>query len=130
MARTDVIIAKAHNKSAKREKEVLDEIAKMKRKGEKITFYGVQKRTGAAKSFLYRNKAIRDAIEASRASPTSRSPSSKDVLIKCQQSRITDLEKENKRLKAETSVSYKTKYDALLEENEALRKQLRTAYKW
>ena len=45
----------AKRKSIKRQKEVLDVIASMIKNGEKVTFYSVQKKTGASKSYLYNN---------------------------------------------------------------------------
>ena len=128
MAKTDVIVAKAQKRSEHRKAEVLTVIAKMRRQGKKVTFYSVQKTTGASKSYFYGNAEIRSAIESARASPCQRTPSNKDALIKFQKARIEALEQENKHLKAGASESYKAKYEALLTETESLRKQLRTAY--
>lgn len=126
MAKTDKIVAKAKEKSESREHEVLLAIRRMQRTGQKITFYSVMKETGASKSYLYTNKTIRSAIEDARGALSNRSPSSKDAIIRMQTDRIKELELEINRFSKEVSIE---KYQALLAENEELRKQLKVAYK-
>lgn len=60
------IVAMAKEKAARREAEVLEVISEMVANGEKVTFYKVQKVTGAARSYLYGNENIRKLIEEAR----------------------------------------------------------------
>lgn len=128
MAKSDAMVAHAKERGETRQKEVLDAIKQMKKRGDKITFYSVQKVTGAAKSYLYSNAAIRKAIEDERSARVDRSAVSKDALIKIQSEKIKSLEKEIMDLKKGNSESYKTRYERLLQEYEDLKLQLRTAY--
>ena len=128
MAKSDAMVAKAKERGENRQKEVLQEIRQMKKRGDKITFYSVQKTTGAAKSYLYSNDVVRKAIEEARSNRVERSAVSKDALIKIQAEKIKSLEQEIKDLKKDNTESYKARYERLLEENETLKLQLRTAY--
>ena len=128
MGKTDVIVAKAHAKSEKRQSEVLSTIEKMRRRGEKITFYSVQKATNASKSYLYRNEEIRTAIENARSSAVPRTTNDKSALIKLQADRIKALEKEIANLRAANSETLKEKNDLLRLEVNTLREQLKAAY--
>lgn len=117
----DKVVELAKQKSEQREKEVLTAIKKMKENNEKISFYGVQKRTGASRSFLYGNETLRAKIEAERAVGEGRkkTDNSKDVIIKT-------LKMEIERLKSESK--YKEMYDELLEEYNVVREKLDAMY--
>ena len=122
----------AKEKSAKRQQEVIKAIKLMKKNGEKISFYSVQKRTGASKSYLYTNeeisKLIQEAREEEIVSP--RSKESQETIIKALNMKIKKLEAEVKSLKTENNDSYKTKYEKLLEENKQLKEQLKNSYEY
>ncbi|EDT27864.1 transposase [Clostridium perfringens] len=120
----------AKEKSIKRQKEVLDIISLMIKNGEKVTFYSVQKKTGASKSYLYNNLKIKSVIQQEREEKivNSRTDKSKDAIIKALKMTIKNLEKEIKELKSVNEDSYKLKYEKVLIENKELKKQLKNAY--
>lgn len=122
----------AKRKSIKRQKEVLDVIASMIKNGEKVTFYSVQKKTGASKSYLYNNEKIKEAIKQEREEKTAntRTNESKDAIIKVLKMTIKNLEKEIKELKGNNSDSYKLKYEKVVNENKQLKEQLKNAYNY
>lgn len=130
--KTDACVEVVKAKSAKREAEVLAAINEMKEAGEKVTFYSVQKRTGASKSFLYKNETISKAIKESRSSVpgTARSEESKDAIIAALRLSIKHLQSKVRTLEAERGESYKSKYEKLLAENKELKEQLKSAYKY
>lgn len=130
--KTEKITAIAKEKATKRETEVLKAVADMVARGETITFYKVQKETGAAKSYLYSNGRIRAAIEDGRNCTSSygRKDDSKDAIIKVLRLQIDRLQKEIVLLSGQLDDSYKTKYEKLLAENRQLKLQLKTAYKY
>ncbi len=104
----------------------------MREAGEKITFYSVQKRTGASKSFLYKNDAISSAVKESRscAPGAARSAGSKDAIIAALRLKVKQLQSKVRELETERGESYKCKYEKLLAENNALKEQLKNAYKY
>lgn len=122
----------AKEKSAKRQQEVISAIKLMKKNGEKISFYSVQKRTGASKSYLYTNEEISKLIQEAREEEivSSRSKESQETIIKALNMKIKKLEAEVKSLKAENNDSYKAKYEKLLEENKQLKEQLKNSYEY
>ena len=122
----------AKRKSIKRQKEVLDVIASMIKNGEKVTFYSVQKKTGASKSYLYNNEKIKEAIKQEREEKTAntRTNESKDAIIKVLKMTIKNLEKEIKELKGNNSDSYKLKYEKVVNETKQLKEQLKNAYNY
>lgn len=132
-SKTEKIVDLAKQKAETRQKEILKEIDRMQKAGEKVTFYSVMKKTGAAKSYLYNNEAIRVKITQVREDQRVLSPrteQSKDTVIKLQKAKITELEKEIRTLKGENTDSFKAKYERLLEENRSLKEQLKTAYEY
>lgn len=131
-AKSEKIAAMSKDKSAKRVAEVLKSISDMVASGEKVTFYSVQKATGAAKSFLYSNEQVRTAIEEARASSSGRgrSDESKDAVIKALRLQNERLQKELAAVKAQAGDSYKAKYERVLAENQELKQQLKIAYKY
>ncbi len=131
-AKSEKIAAMSKDKSAKREAEVLKIISEMTSRGEKVTFYSVQKAAGASKSYLYGNKKIRSVIEQARdaSSGRGRSDDSKDAVIKTLRLQVERLQKELASEKLKKSDSYQAKYEKLLHENQELKQQLKTAYKY
>lgn len=129
--KTETIRALAKKKAENRQNEVIAEIKKMAKKKETITFYSVSKKTGAAKSFLYGNETISQLIKHYRDNKdTNQTEESKDVIIQALKKRIDELERDNRRLSQNQADSYKEKYEKLLKENQELRLQLRSAYKY
>ena len=63
---TDAIVKMAKEKSQRKYNTVMDEIDKMIEEGVPITFYKVEKRTGASKGFLYNNEEISKRIKSLR----------------------------------------------------------------
>lgn len=122
----------AKKKSVNRQKEVLDAIESMIKNGEKVTFYSVQKKTGASKSYLYNNDKIKMAIQQEREEKiaNTRTNESKDAIIKALKMTIKNLEKEIKELKNTNSDSYKLKYEKVLKENKELKEQLKNSYNY
>ena len=83
-----------------RQEEILETIGQMRKTGENISFYSVAKKTGASKSYLYRNELIANTIDKYRKiHSNSRTEDSKDVLIKALQNKVLKLQEENKQLK-------------------------------
>ena len=86
-------------------------IAELKAAGEPVNFNTVHLKSGASKTFLYKNEMIRREIEAQRSSEAARAGAwhkkydrtskSKDVLIEAKDKRIAKLEEENRRLQRE-----------------------------
>lgn len=106
--REDSIVALAKQKSQNRQKEVLEVINQMRRAHEKISFYSVAQKTGASKSYLYRNEVISNKIRSYRQIHTeTRTSDSKDVIIKALQNKIVRLQEENRQLKEQLKTAYK-----------------------
>lgn len=101
----------------------------MQKKNESITFYSVQKKTGASKSFLYNNEEIAKTIKDARTVKTE--PKSKDsekIMISALRKRIRELEEELKKERSINKNSYKDKCEKLQEENRQLKEQLKKSY--
>lgn len=132
MGKTDGLAAAAKAKSERRVDEVLKTIADMKRRGDPITFSGVQKRSGAARSFLYNNEAIRKVIEDNRLGipGSKRAEESKDAIIAALRLKVKQQEARIHALERERGDSYKAKYEKLCVENKALKQQLKMAYEY
>lgn len=106
--REDVIVSLAKQKSKNRQEEILETIGQMRKAGENISFYSVAKKTGASKSYLYRNELIANTINKYRKIHSdNRTEDSKDVLIKALQNKVLKLQEENKQLKEQLKVAYK-----------------------
>lgn len=126
--KTDKITELSVNKSKKRKKEVIDSINRMTKRGDKINFYSVMKETKASKSYLYNNKEIRELIEEYRGTNVKpRSVKGNKVIIEAQQKKIKESEKAIEKLEDDNADSYKQKYEKLLQENRALKQQLRNS---
>lgn len=133
MAKSTEAMQKARREKAEEtERHVLEAIRQMKRGGEKITFYSVAKRTGSSRSYLHNNEKICSVIKNINEGAAPRSEESTAVLLKAARMKIRALEAENEALKRELEGDgmYKKKYEAVLEENRQLRKQLQTAYEY
>lgn len=98
-------------RSCTAQERVLKAIAELKAAGEPVNFNTVHLKSGASKTFLYKNEMIRREIEAQRSSEAARAGAwhkkydrtskSKDVLIEAKDKRIAKLEEENRRLQRE-----------------------------
>lgn len=128
MAKTDKIKEYAKQKSSNRQAEVLVAIKEMIKSGEKVTFYSVQKKTGASKSYLYNNEAISNAIKSVRDGGTPRSDNSNAAIVAALRTENKKLKKELAELKKANDDSYKVKYEKAKAEIEELRKQLEKSY--
>lgn len=127
--KTEKIKELAKKKSSDRQEEVLKAIRKMQKDGQKVTYYGVAKATGASKSYLYNNAVISEAIRNARdENPEPRSEKSKQSIISAQRMQIKRLQKQIDEMKAANGETYKEKYEKLLQENADLKKQLENAY--
>src|SRR5690625_3903361 len=101
------IIEHANDNSEKTRIRSEKTISEMAIKKEKINFNSVSEKANVSKSWLYKNKDIRNRIETLRGMQISelvprkqsKSPRSEEVLIKTLKSRIKALEHENKQLK-------------------------------
>ncbi len=129
MDKTSGIREHAKKKSENRQAEVLATIQKMKKNGDKISFYSVAKMTGASKNYLYHNEAIANEIKECRDNPVApRTQSSDKAIITSQKLEIKKLKARIAELEKANSESYKEKYEKLLVENKDLKKQLASAY--
>jgi Family of unknown function (DUF6262) len=72
--RIDRLTAAARRRTASAEQHAEKTIRRMLRNGERITFRGVQRRSGLSLDFLYTNTTIRARIEAARSAQTTRTP--------------------------------------------------------
>lgn len=98
-------------RSCAAQERVLKAIAALKAAGEPVNFNTVHLKSGASKTYLYKNETIRKEIEAQRSSEAARAGAwhkkydrtskAKDVLIKAKDKRIAKLEEENRRLQRE-----------------------------
>ncbi|SEL35981.1 DUF6262 family protein [Ruminococcus albus] len=128
--RTDAMIKEVKRKSLARQDEILRCINQMAAANEKITFYSVSKRTGASKSYLYKNKAISTLIRLHRSdSETQQTQESQSVIINALKIKIKQLEAEINQLRKESNNSYKKQCEKLKKENKELKLQLQTAYR-
>ena len=127
--KTERIRELAQSKSEKRQKEVLQAISAMKKNGDKVSFYGVAKATGASKSYLYKNETIAKAIrEAQTDGVAQRTEKSDKAIIASLRLEIKKLKQELQAKEAENDDSYKRKYEKAVAEIDELKKQLENAY--
>ncbi len=93
-----------------------------------ITYNAISKHSGITRKFLYNDEEISILMKklVKPDSRVKRSLDSKDVIIQAQKNKIYELEKTIRNLAKNDN--YKEKYDALLEENTKLKKQLRNSY--
>lgn len=110
---TDAIVKLAKKKSIKVRNRVEKTISEMSLKNETINFNAVSKRAQVSKSWLYKEKDIRERIETLRNqqvgkayNPPKKSPQSNDVLIRSLKDRIKELEQENVKLKKQLERAY------------------------
>ncbi|MBI6001203.1 DUF6262 family protein [Clostridium perfringens] len=122
----------AKEKSEKRKAEVIKIIKLMIKNGESVSFYSVNKKSGASKSYLYNNEEIYNLIKEARGKEVEKKKTteSKDSIINMLNLKIKKLESEIKSLKEENSDSYKLKYEKVLEENFKLKEQLKNSYNY
>lgn len=98
-------------RSDEAKQRVFNAIRELKARGEAVNFNTVHLQSGAAKSYLYKNAEIKEAIEAERSAGTARvvawhkkydrTSRSKDVVIEAKDKRISKLEEENRQLRCE-----------------------------
>ena len=98
-------------RSCTAQERVLKAIEELKTAGEPVNFNTVHLKSGASKTFLYKNEMIRKEIESQRSIEAARAGAwhkkydrtskSKDVLIEAKDKRIAKLEEENRRLQRE-----------------------------
>lgn len=98
-------------RSSSAQERVLKAIEALKAAGEPVNFNTVHLKSGASKTYLYKNETIRKEIESQRSSEAARAGAwhkkydrtskSKDVLIEAKDKRIAKLEEENRRLRRE-----------------------------
>lgn len=132
MDKTAKIKELAKEKSKQRKAEVIKVIKSMIKKGESVSFYSVNKKSGAAKSYLYNNEEIYNLILEARGKEVEKKKTakSKDSIINMLNLKIKKLESEIKLLQDENSDSYKLKYEKILEENSKLKEQLKNSYNY
>ena len=126
---TDEVVRLAQQKSAKREAEVMSAIREMKAQGDTVNFYSVAKRTGASKSYLYTNEAIRAAIEEARTVEPAKYTSSK-AIINGLKKQLKALEAENERLRSLDAAKLEQEAADLRAKVKDLETQLRSAYSY
>lgn len=122
----------AKEKSEKRKAEVIKVIKSMIKNGESVSFYSVNKKSGASKSYLYNNEEIYNLIQEARGKEVEKKKTteSKDSIINMLNLKIKKLESEIKALQDGNSDSYKLKYEKVLEENYKLKEQLKNSYNY
>lgn len=134
MANTDKIINMKKEESIRKEKFVLDIINRMALEHKEITFTTVYKEAGVSKPYVYKNDNIRNAISHYMEHPVHsvKTKDSQDVIISMQKEKIKELERQIIKMQKEFEADsiYKQKYEKVLEENKALKKQLERAYQY
>lgn len=132
MANTDKIVNLKKEESVRKEKLVLETINRMALEHREITFTTVYKEAGVSKPFVYKNSSIKNAISHYMDHPAHsvKTQDSKDVIISMQKEKIIELERQIIKLQKEykADITYKQKYKNVVEENKALKKQLKKAY--
>lgn len=118
--------AKAKNERSRR--KALSAIKKMIKDGKKLTIYGIHKESGCARSFLYNDPVVRQEIEKYRHQKPQKSDESKTVTIKALQMENARLKQRLKYITDENGETWKQKYRKLQDENEELRRQLKSIY--
>lgn len=115
---TDAIVKLAKEKSIKVRNKVEKTISEMALRNEKINFNTVSKKADVSKSWLYKEKDIRERIELLRkrqftkvSNPPKNKVRSEEVLIKSLKSRIKELEQENKDLRKQLEKAYGNIFD-------------------
>ncbi|CAK6476443.1 transposase [Bacillus sp. EB93] len=111
---TKEIVKLAKEKSDKTKTKVEKTISEMAIKSETINFNSVSIRANVSKSWLYKNKDIRDRIETLRnqqvrkvmSLKNKKNSRSESILIKSLKERIKTLEAENRDLKHEVEKLY------------------------
>lgn len=98
-------------RSCAAQERVLKAIEALKAAGDPVNFNTVHLKSGASKTYLYKNETLRKEIEARRSFEAAkagawhkkydRTSKSKDVLIEAKDKRIAKLEEENRRLQRE-----------------------------
>lgn len=109
---TTAIIQLSKEKLEKTRIRVEKTISEMALKKEKINFNSFAQKANVSKSWLYKQKDIRNRVETLRGMQISelvprkqsKSPRSEDVLIKTLKNRIKALEEENKQLKDQVQI--------------------------
>ena len=127
MGRIDNAIKSRREFAENRQAEVIKAIKLMRKKNENITFYSVAQKTGASKSYLYKNPQISALITKNRGYAVS-DPSpvnAREITINWLNRRIRELESENAFLKSTESNSLEEKCSELEKENRELRENLR-----
>lgn len=128
MKKTEAMINVVKEKAEKKEKHVLKIIEQMRKRGDKISIYSVAKEAEVSRNYLYNNEFLFEIINNERSSETKkREESSSETVINALKMKVTKLEREISILKKE---DYKEKYIKVCRENEELKKQLETAYKY
>jgi len=123
--KTAGLAAYAKQKSLATQQRVSDVIDLLLKESKTVNFNAVATASGVTKSYLYNQPAIRERIDALRqqqegqarlrlvSAPrdTGRTDKSKDILLEAKNRRITDLEAENARLKAELKAALGKLYE-------------------
>ena len=99
-------------------------IDRLKKEGRRVTFASVMEEASVSRSYLYGNQYLRKVIEKEREADTP-AASEKEMLLSAQSVEIKRLTREVTRLaKCEEQLA------KLKQENEALKEQLKTAYRY
>ena len=123
MKNTEGMLAARKKQAEDKERYVLSVIRDMRKNGESVTFYSLQKKTGCSKSYLYGNEKIAEAVR--NGGPAKRSPDSMEMLLKAEKEKNSQLEKQIRELQ-----KYKDRYEKLRQENQELKHQLSAAYEY
>ena len=111
----------AKYKKEETKKKVDTAIKQLSFKGKNINFNTVSKESGVSKSFLYNDLNIKSRIielrnkqintEINQRAKFDKTSKSKDIIIQVKDKRITELEKENEKLKLQLQVLYSKMYE-------------------
>lgn len=128
--KTKKIIELAIEKAELKRKAVLIAVDKMKKEKKEINFVAVSNEAGVSRNYLYKNEELRTLIESLRIDEIKKvqSKDAKDIIIDSQKKKIKELEKKLKLL--DEFYKLEEKLNQVTAENEELKKQLKSAYKY
>lgn len=128
--KTRKIVELANEKAEFKRSAVLLAIDSMKKEKKEINFTSVSNEADVSRNYLYKNEELRYLIESLRTEKVKKvqSKDAKDIIIEAQKKKIKELEKKLKLL--DEYYKLEEKLNQVTIENNELKKQLMSAYKY
>ena len=125
MSNTDALRKSAEYRANAAFQRSMNAIQALVNGGRQVTFASVSEQAGVSRTYLYGHQELRQLINKYRVSTGESRDASMAAMIKLLRVEVARLERELKQAKTAAE-----KVEALEKENQELRKQLRTAYKY